>query len=329
MISPTPRSRSSEARSIPTAGSNTLHARLMYPKPPVCPKRLVFIPPLVGAGASQPLVIFRNLTRRGAVLMSFEYRGHPRSSGDFELDGTIEDTQYALRWASDYARAHALPLHGFATCFGVIALAAQFARGRAPAPLWSFSAVSGLFRLDHVLKLEEFAAVFARYLGGKSGEKSLLEGIRANAIDWEADAFRGALHDYLSGLFPELRVERDRFEELHYDRVSVARTLGQLVQARYLENLDVPRDVPCHFFYGRRDDVLSLHHEPGRAAYRDHVWSLVPHAVFYECEIDHFGRGPEHDPVIEKLADLFEESEARAARVWEPPAPRHPESVRR
>ncbi len=305
-------SRLFEEHHIPTEGGDLLHAKLMLPKPPTFPKRLVVIPPLIGAGASQPLVIFRNLTRRGAILLSFEYRGHPRSTGIFELDKTITDTRYALVWAENYATERGLPLHGFATCYGVIALAAQFTDKTRPPPIWSFNAISGLFRLDQILRFEDFAPIFSSHLDRELTTAALLQGIADDAFDWNGDAFRLALREYLKGLFPELRVEHDYFEELRYEHVDIPRTLLQLSRARYLDGLAVPPDVPCNFFFGRNDDVLSLHTREGRKAYQEHVLSLIPHAQLYEAEIDHFGRGPDHDPVIDKLGDLFEECEARA-----------------
>ncbi|MBN2021603.1 MAG: hypothetical protein JW809_02310 [Pirellulales bacterium] len=307
-----PRGRLFEEHEIPTEGSDVLHAKMMRPKSPVVPKRLVVIPPLIGAGASQPLIIFRNLTRRGTILLSFEYRGHPHSTGLFTLDGTVIDTQYALIWAADYARAHGLPLHGFATCYGLVSLLAQFRGPGAQDLLWSLSAVSGLFRMDQTIRFGDFAPLFSRRLGVELDEAALIEGIAENVFDWNGDAFRQALLEYLGGLFPTLRVGRDFFEELQYHRVEIPQTLLQLAQARYLEGMSVPPSIPCNFFFGRHDDVLGLNVPEGRDDYRRRASAMIPHAVLHECEIDHFGIGTDHDPVIEKLADLFEEAEVRA-----------------
>lgn len=311
MVSLSSKSRFFEEHRVP-ADDDFLHALLMLPKPPIHPKRLVFIPPLIGAGASQPLIIFRNLTRRGAVLMSFEYRGHPYSTGVFELDTTIADTRHALVWASHYARSHGLPLHGFATCYGMIALAAQFG-GDAPGHrLWSMNSVSGLFRLNQILRFEDFAPAFSRRLGRDLSAASLLDGVAGGEFDVDGPAFRQALQEYLRWLFPELNVGEDRFEELRYDRADIPRTLLQLSRARYLDAIHVPARIPCNVFMGRKDCLLSLDSPDGRAAYRQDVLALIPHAEIFDFEFDHYGRGPDHDRVIDKLADLFEECESRA-----------------
>jgi len=312
MISAVRKSRLFEEHQISTEGRDALYAKLMLPKPPEDPKRLVFIAPLVGASAAQALVLFRSLTRRGSILMSFAYRGHTGSSGTFELDKTIVDVRHALAWACGYTARRGLPLHGFATCFGAIPLVAQFARGARGCPLWSFSTISGLFRSDQILRFETFVPVFSRYLGRRLDEKAMLDGIAEQALDLSGDAFRSALWEYLKGLFPELRVGRDYFEELQYDRADVPRTLLQLSRARYFDGLAFPSDIPCRLFFGRNDNVLGLHTEAGRQAYRDHVLSLIPHAEFREMEFDHYGRGPDHEPVLQRLGDLFEECERRA-----------------
>jgi hypothetical protein len=157
MIATTKKAQYFEQHDIPTEGGDALRAKLMLPKRSGPPSRLVCIAPLVGSSASQALIIFRSLTRRGTAIMSFEYRGHAASSGTFELDKVLVDTRHALEWASAYARDLSIPLHGMATCFGNVALLSQFAGGAPACPLRSLSAVSGLFRLDQVLRFERFA----------------------------------------------------------------------------------------------------------------------------------------------------------------------------
>jgi hypothetical protein len=201
------------------------------------------IAPLIGAGASQALLIFRNLTRRGTTLLSFEYQGHPRSTGTFELDRTIADCRHALTWAWRYASELGVPLHGLSTCYGTVPLLAQFAGPGCGLLLKSLNAVSGLFRLDQIIRFQDFAQVLSRRTGRRYSVQSLLAEIAEGTLDCDADPFRSALREFLSGLFPELRVGWDGFEELRYDRVHLARTIVQLAQARYLDRVSVPARV--------------------------------------------------------------------------------------
>jgi hypothetical protein len=302
-----PNHRLFEERQIPTEGGAVLHAKLMLPKPPARPQRVVFLAPLVGAGAAQPLIIFRQFARRGCILLSFEYRGHTRSTGTFELDGTISDVHHALVWTWNYAHERGLPVHGFATCYGMIPLLAQFKKDGCGCLLKSVSAVSGLFRLDQIIRSDDFALILSRELGQEMSTATLLAGLAQGTIDCNGDAFRQALRAYLTGLFPELQVGRDCFEELPYQRVNIPQTLRQFSQARYLDGVAVPAEVPCSFFLGRNDDSLSLHTVEERESYKSHILSIVPHATLHEHEFDHFGRGADHDAVIEQLGDLFEQ----------------------
>ena len=264
MIHDSTKARLFEEHRVPTEGGDVLYAKLMLPKAPIRPRRVVFIAPLIGAGAAQPLVIFRNFTRRGSILFSFEYRGHPHSTGTFELDRTTINVQHALFWAWNYACERRLALHGFTMCYGTTSLLAQFTGQGCGRLLKSVSAVSGLFSLDRILRFEDFAAVFSRRLGRELSAAAMLAGIAEDGFDWNGNVFRDALHAYLTRLFPELRVGRDYFEELQYSRVDIPRTLLQLSRARYLQKATVPPEVPCHFFYGRNDDVMSLHTPEGR-----------------------------------------------------------------
>jgi len=311
VISPT-KNRYFKDEEIPTVNGDLLHAKLMMPKPPMSPRRVVLISPLVGASAAQPLLIFRNFTRRGSILISFEYRGHTCSGGRFELDGTVVDVQHALAWAWNYANDRGLPLHAFATCYGAIPLLAQFGSRGCGGVFRSLNMVSGLFCLNQILRFDDFASIFARHLGQEMSMTEFLDVLARQGIDWNGDAFRDALREYLTGLFPELRVGRDYFEEVQYERVNIPQTLLQLSRASYLDGISVPPDIPCNVFFGRNDDTLSTQTIEGREAYRNRVLSLIPHARLHEREFDHFGRGLEHDAVIEHLSDIFEEHDRSA-----------------
>jgi hypothetical protein len=226
-----------------------------------------------------------------------------------------------MLWAADYARKYGLPLHGFSTCYGVVTLLGQFKKGLfghngsiengLKCPFWSISGVSGLFRMDRIIRFENFAPIFGRNLGVELDRETFLSGIDEKAYDWDGDAFKDALYEFLTGLFPNLRIGRDYFEELAHENVNLGDTLKQLLLAEYLEDLYVPPEIPCNFFYGSRDNILSLDSDEGRESYCEQARSLIPHIVIHERDLDHFGKGPDRHPMIEQLADMFEEAEAQ------------------
>lgn len=294
---------------IPTESPDTLQVKMMYPLGER--RRLVLIVPLVGSTASQQLIVFRTLTRCGSTLASFAYRGHGSSSGQFDLSKTLVDTQYALQWAVEYASQNSLPLHVIATCFGTIPLLAQFTpRNKRWRPR-SVNAVSGLFKINHILRFDTFGPYFAKYSSSApSSFDCLISDVRDGRLDLNDDAFRNAMREYLQALFPELAITRDSFEELEYSRVDAASTLFQFHKADYLKCVNVPADIPCHFFFGRRDDVLGLMGSNERADYRRQILGMIPHAVLHEIDIDHFGRGPDHHPMGDELTRIFEANDA-------------------
>jgi hypothetical protein len=288
---------------IPIEDGAYLAAKAMFPRQNIEPQRVILMVPLVGAALGQWLVTFRSFAKFGSIMVNFEYRGHPNSTGRFELDKTIDDARHAMLWAADFADQLKLPLHAFAVCYGVFPVLAQFGpNGLGPGLLKSINTVSGLFRTDQILRFENFVPVFARHLGRPLSLEELLAGIAENRFDWDGDTFRGALHEYLSGLFPELRIGRDYFEDLHYPCTNIQKTLNQLAHAHYLDNISIPPDIPCNIYYGRMDNLLDLHLEEGRRAYRERVLSLIPHANVVEGEYDHYGQGPGHNDVINGLA---------------------------
>ncbi len=311
------KSRLFEDHIIPTEDNEVLFAKLLMPKLPMQPQRVVFFAPLVGAGAGQQLMTFRNFSRRGAIVISYEYRGHPQSTGMFELDKTIVDTHYALIWASNYANELGLPLHGFTTCYGTIPLLAQFQKGGCGHLLRSISTISGLYHLNQILRIEDFAPIVSRYLGRELDAPSLLAEIAEEVLDCDGHAFRQALQEYLSELMPDLRIGLDYFEELNYERVKRRQTLLQFSRGDYLDGVNVPPWVPCAAYIGRQDELLFARAPADREIYKNHVLSVVPHATIHESDVDHYGRGPDHDPVIKCIGDAFERSDTS------PVPPRH------
>ncbi|MBN1394906.1 MAG: hypothetical protein JW959_07775 [Pirellulales bacterium] len=307
-----PKSRLYEEYAIPTEGKNFLYAVAMMPKQP---RRVVFMPPLIGAGAAQAPVTFRNMTRHGCILLSFQYRGHPHCSGVFDLDSSVVDTEYSMHWAKKYAEDRGLPLHALTQCYGTVPLLAQFKGGDCEVVFKSISLGSALVQMDQIMQIDDFVSYLSRNLGIELDRSSLLTGLIEHKFDWNGPACRGALTEYLTDVFPELKVTRESFEELSYERLDLESTLLQFLQSRYFDNVGVPRSIPCHLFVGLRDTFMKLDTREGRQRYERQVRKIIPHAVVHYYDIDHFGRGPGREPLIEVMADVCEQSETSSVNV--------------
>lgn len=274
------------------------------------PKRIVYIVPLVGARAAQQVLRFKSLARRGSALLSFEYRGHGNSSGTFSMEKSLEDSRRVLSWAQEYAAARNIPLHVLTTCYGTLAMLSWFKNGYSAPGVRSLSAVSGLFDLHRIITLDDFFDRFTRRAGRERfGMTTVLADIIAGTIDTGSDVFRESLREYLKGLFPELRVSSDAFEDLGFNRVDLPESVVQFSRLQPLEGVSVPPDVPCLFYYGTSDRLMGLHTSEGRLQYESAIRVLVPHAGIFSSTIDHFGRGGDHDFVLEQLGDFHETNE--------------------
>jgi hypothetical protein len=271
-------------------------------------RRLLYIVPLAGSGASQQILRFRTFTREGSALLSFEYRGHGKSTGTFSIEKSLEDAETALLWARDHASKENLPLHVVSTCYSAIPMLACFRNGRNIFGLRSLSGVAGLFDLDNIIRIEGFLERFFRDArDGTMSPVDFIGRVRAGIIDPDGDLFRDAVKNYLKGLFPELHITREAFEELLYSRVDIVAAMEQISQMRPLAGVRIPENIPGLFFYGLRDTLMGLGTPEGRARYEARVRSIVPHANIRAVDIDHFGRGPDHDAMGHEMNHFFEQ----------------------
>ncbi len=291
-------------RSIPCPTGERLHALLMSPAQAAA-ERLVFLVPLVGSSASQQILMFKGMVKRGSALLSFEYRGHGRSTGNFSVEKSLEDSRTVYAWAAAHALQQGIPLHVLSNCYGTLAMLSWF-RGPAPAPApATLSAVSGLIDMHQIIRAGEFLACYGRLDGGSPRSvPDFLDAVTRGAVDVQGAVFRRALMIYLQGLFPELKVSPEEFEQLAFGRVDMAETLRQFLTMGPLEGVSVPAGVPSLFYYGLRDDIMGLDLAGTRQQYEQRLLTLAPHAEVRSADVDHFGRGLDRDRIVQQLADF-------------------------
>jgi len=294
---------------IPCPTGDLLEAVLMLPSRDV-PRRLVYIVPLVGAGASQQILRFKSMTKRGAALLSFDYRGHGMSSGAFSMRKSLEDSLTVYHWAQNYASVHGLPLHALATCYGSLVMLSWFQDGDGAQAAKTLGSVSSLLDLHSIIRVDEFIPYYEKN-GGPAFSRAgqLIEEMKRGTVDIHGKVFRLALRDYLKSLFPELRVTPDAFEDLEYSRADIQDTIIQFSTMTPLEGAVVPAKIPGLFFFGLHDTLMKLDSPEGRKNHESRIKKLAPHAEIRAAAIDHFGRGPDHDSIIQQLCDFHEEHE--------------------
>jgi hypothetical protein len=247
------------------------------------------------------------LTRGGSALLSFEYEGHGRSDGTFSIKKTLEDAEAVLRWACEHAAKEHLPLHVITTCYSAIPMLSCFRNGSHRFGFRSLSGVASLFDLDQIIKVDRFLLHYFRDdRDGVISTSEFVQRVRSGVIDRDGGMFRNAVKDFLKGLFPELNITRDSFEELQFRRADILETLEQISQMRPLDGIRIPDNIPCLFLYGVRDVLMGLDTPAGRSRYESRVRSIAPHARIHSVDADHYGRGPDHEAIIHELHGFLE-----------------------
>lgn len=279
-------------------GADRLSVRLVAPPGGTPDRGTVFVPPLIGGSGLQQIGYFRDLSRAGYRLATFDYRGHGKSTGRFCIRNTIEDARAAL----DVVRGeHPDPLLGVADCYGCIPLlrAAQ----ERPDAFRALALFNPIPSLQFVASPRTLLANYFR----PEGRLRL-----RNPLD-----LYGMLAATNERLFPHVDKSRDHFGILDYARADFSRALREYLFLRPLDGVVVP--VPALVGYGRTDGVLGLDEPNAERAYRK-LWERhLPNLSIRALEeVDHYWTGAQEH--ASRLAAAFFE-EPRSARALRP-APR-------
>ena len=262
------------------------------------PKRLLLIPPLVGANGILAIKTFRYFFREGCILMSFDYCGHyPEIDNKFTIEGTFVDTRAALNHACEYAAKLGISVHAVGACYGLIPLLYVLNELGWPQEVKSIFSVNGLLNIHEILGFDGYKLYLRKKGLIFKNKEDFISCISTNKSGFisNKEKYIDALTEYLLSVFAELKdiISYKSFGVLDYSRVDSYKTAYQFFTID-LPEIIIPRRIPCLFFLGAHDAILNLQASEKNNEYLNKIKRLVTHARFCHIRIDHFGRGEDH-----------------------------------
>lgn len=262
------------------------------------PKRLLLIPPLVGATGVLAIKTFRYFVRECCLLMSFDYCGHYNEiDNKFTLKGTFKDTEVALTHATEYAKKIGVSIHVVGACYGLIPLIYILNELGWPKEVKSMFSVSGLLNMDDILNFNDYKS----YLEKKGlSFKDKADFIKFMSTD-KKDFINGkqkyidALTEYLLKIFTELTniISYKNFGVLDYSKVDFYKAFYEFMTIN-LPEIIIPKCFPCLFFQGVHDTIFNLETGESKSKYISKMNKIAPHAKLCNIRINHFGKGEDH-----------------------------------
>lgn len=261
-------------------------------------RRILLIPPLVGARGILGIRTFRYFLRSGCILMSFDYCGHYDGlNTKFTLGNTFRDTEVALHHAIEYSKEMKLPLHVVGSCYGLIPLLYALNNLEWPPEVKSLFSVSGLLRIDDLLKFDGYKPHLAKRGIQFENKSDFIHFMSSHKTDFinTRKKYIDALTDYFLEAFQELQdvISSERFGVLRYSNADFHKTFYEFMTLE-LPEIRIPEHFPCLFFLGDRDTVFGFQTESRVEDFLGTVGRIAPHAKILNIRIDHFGRGEDH-----------------------------------
>lgn len=233
------------------------------------PIATVVVPPLIGGSYAMHLRQFSALTRAGFRVASFNYRGHGKSTGQFDVLSALRDTSDVCMHLKE---AHpATPLVGIGMCFGSMPL------------LYAVAKNPNLF--DRLVFINGI-----RHLRETSGPVTAA-GIYLRSRQWPKPVKPlGALTVILDELMPTIDKSPSFFGILDYDRVNKMRTALQYFLYRTPRAAARPA-VPTLVCYGKNDKLLRLDNSERSDQYENSFRELFSNVAFLPLQTDHYMNG--------------------------------------
>ncbi len=262
------------------------------------PKRILLIPPLVGATGTLAIRTFRYFFRENGYLMSFQYCGHSdQLHNQFTITGTFVDTKEAILHAIETGRKLEIPVHVVGACYGLIPLICVLHELKWPREVKSLFSVGGLFSMHELINFDGYSPYLKKRGITFKNKTEFIEYMKTEKSTFVKNKkiYTEALTEYLISIFDELKdvISYESFGVMQYSNVDFYKAFYEFITID-LPKVTIPSYFPCLFFTGVEDHVLKLETATGNSVYTKKITAMAPHAQFRNIKIDHFGRGEDH-----------------------------------
>lgn len=233
------------------------------------PHQIIFAPPLIGGGLPYHLRLLRPLVHHGIDIVSFNYAGHGATTGKFTLKRALTDTARILDMVGQLGRKKGLPVVGLASCFGSIPL--LHAACSADHSLDKMVFINWITEITPFPAIKSFVKFYCGMRSDTRDRKSLIAGLRR----------------YTETLFPDIDKNGHTFGSLSRHRTDFLSLIVNSVNFRPLKRALLP-DMPACCLYSGQDQIRSSLTGKAEHIYVKELRQILPKAVFYRLQGDHF-----------------------------------------
>jgi len=250
------------------------------------PRGVIVIPPLIGGNALQQYHFFKVLSRSYTMVL-FEYRGHGKSKGQFDIRNSIEDTKKIVDYA--YKINNSQKIYGLADCYGSIPLMKSVSDREDI--FESILLINPIPNLQYTMGPKD---VLKHYFL-RNGKVYI-----SNPFDLKDIVF------YINCiLFPDIEKSKNHFGLLNYSHLKAYSLLRDYLFYRIEKKIQI-KQVPVCIFYGTKDSLLRLDNKEEIKKYEHNFLKMIKNLTIKAIEGgDHFFIKTNNKRKIEQLQSFF------------------------
>lgn len=245
-------------------------------------KAILFVPPLIGGSYIFFGRQFRRLIEGGYRIVSYNYRGHRPSEGQFDLQTFFRDGVEVTQRLRE--RNPDTPIGAIGTCSGSMPIFRILEEDGGF--FWKLAFVNAIHHIWQAATPAEAARMYYRAHGLRPPRSV---GQAVNAV--------------LAQVFPEVDQGPDHFGILPYSRVRTWRVARDYLTARQPRLRAVHAPALCCYADG--DELLGLHDQASINDYRSSFSTQFDQLNFATFASDHFMNGVK-DSVADRILTFFD-----------------------